>query len=62
MARKYKELTIHIYYSDMNEGYMYNVHKSSPHNISDDNEIHGGLCTSNAIEACKMAVDGLEKL
>ena len=60
---KIKEITITISYSEMNNGYMYEIYKGIPDDIEEilENNLDGGLCTTtmkNAIDmACSQAKD-----
>lgn len=45
---------ITIWYSDMNDGYMYNIYNQEP--TEDLEPLDGGICTGTIINAIEMAM------
>ncbi len=45
---------ISVWYSDANDGYMYNIYDQEPTDFIE--EIDGGLCTGTIIDAVEMAM------
>lgn len=52
------EVTIKVWYSETNEGYMYDIFDTV--DIDDDTEaVDGGVCTGTFSDALQMAVDNV---
>lgn len=55
MEEEAKELTIKVWYSEANEGYMYSIFNHT--DINDDTEEDdGGVCTGSYKDAINMAI------
>ena len=57
-----EELTITVFYSDCNDGYMYNVYDRLPQDDSLNCDDNGGLCTGSMRDAIGMATEESTKM
>lgn len=58
-----KELSIDIYYSETNNGYMYNIYDTVSDNEKDSGDsIDGGLCTGTIQDALNMAYESARNI
>ena len=58
-----RELSIDIFYSELNDGYMYNVYDTTNSHQKDTRDsLAGGLCTGTIKEALEMACDSVMEL
>jgi hypothetical protein len=56
-----KEITIHVRYSETNEGYLYDIYPCSPIEVEhEDESVEGGLCTGSIVDAVGMAQEYLK--
>jgi hypothetical protein len=51
------EITIHIFPSSEEDGFMYEIYLGSPEETTDTDSFDGGLCTSTFENAVEMAAD-----
>ncbi len=54
-------LYISIEWSEMNEGYMYEIYESETAMIDSEDSICGGLCTGTRLNAFEMALDTFKR-
>lgn len=58
-----RELSIDIFYSELNDGYMYNIYDTTNSHQKDTRDsLDGGLCTGTMKEALEMAYDSARDL
>lgn len=56
-------LTIQIYYSETNEGYMYDIYECEASEVEEiEDSIDGGLCTGTIKDALGMATEMAEEI